>query len=626
MSDEESDLGGSSMRYPRRFGLLLLVAAVACVLGGSLIWGLAKAIAASESPSPSADKVTLRIGWPREPDNLNPFMGWENSSYEVWALNYSFLFGFGAKEEPTLDLASEFPTQENGGISADGKTITVKIKPDVMWSDGQPLTADDVAFTFNYNIENELYAFAISTIGIEKAEVVDPLTVKFTLSQPKADFEKMWVPIVPQHIWEKVKPGAAEGSYVNKPPIVGSGPFSVVEFQKGKFVRMERNPYYFAGEPAVDEIIFAAYQNVDTMTQDLKLGTIDAAWGLPQAQLAGVASTPGLEAISYNFYNWDYLNFNCYEGAGSLGNPVLRDEKFRYALNYAIDRERLVAIAWNGNAAVGTTIMPPDTWTDPDYHWQPPADQLYAFYLAKAGQLLDDAGYKDANGDGLRDYKGKPITLRLQALADDVHGQSEGKLIAGWFKQLGLKITLGVIDTGTLEDAIWNYQGNAYAPDFDMYLWDWDGFLDPGQTLGTLVTAQIESWNEPCWSDPEYDQLFKDQASELDPAKRQEMIWRMQQLIYEKTPWAVLTYPDHFEAYNIDKWTGWTRVVNGKGPAFYTAGNIDSYRNLKPVVAGVTSDSGGSSATIWIVAVVAIVVIGIVAWLLMRRRPKASEE
>ena len=614
------------MRYPRRIGPLLLLAAVACVLGGSLIWRLAGAVAASESPSPSSAKVTLRIGWPREPDNLNPFIGWENSSYEVWALNYSFLFGFGAKEEPTLDLASEFPTKDNGGISPDGKTITVKLKPDLKWSDGQPLTAEDVAFTFNYNISNELYAFAIMTIGIDKAEVVDPLTVRFTLSRPKADFEKMWLPIIPKHIWETVKPSVAEGSYVNKPPIVGSGPFQVAEFQKGKFVRMEKNPYYYGRQPTVDEIIFAAYQNVDTMTQDLKLGTIDAAWGLPQAQLAQVQSTPGLEALSYNYYNWDYLNFNCYEGAGSLGNPVLRDEKFRHALNYAIDRDRLVAIAWNGNAAPGTTIMPPDTWTNPDYHWQPPADQLYTFDMTKAGALLDAAGYKDTNGDGLRESNGKPITLRLQALTDDVHGQSEAKLIAGWFKTLGLKITLGVIDTGTLEDAIWNYKGNTYAPDFDLYLWDWDGFLDPGQTLGTLTTVQIESWNEPCWSNAEYDKLFKSQSAELDPAKRQQIIWRMQQIIYEQTPWAVLTYPEHFEAYNVDKFTGWTRVIGGRGPAFYTAGNIDTYLNLKPVVASDTAASGGSTLTIAIVVAAAIVVGGIVAWLLLRRRPRASEE
>ncbi|MFA4966403.1 MAG: ABC transporter substrate-binding protein [Thermoleophilia bacterium] len=613
------------MRYSTRPGPLLLLAAVTCLLGGGLSWGLSAALAASESPSPTGDKVTLRIGWPREPDNLNPFIGWENSSYEVWALNYSFLFGFGAREEPTLDLAAEFPTAENGGISADGKTWTIKLKPDVLWSDGQPLTAEDVAFTYNYSISNELYAWGIMTIGIEKVEVVDPLTVRFICSRPKADLMKLWVPIIPKHVWETVKPSVAETSYVSKPPLVGSGPFQVVEFDRGHFVRLERNPHYFAGAPAVDEIIFLNYQNADTMTQDLKLGTIDAAWGLPQAQVAQLEAAAGLEAVSYNYYNWDYLNINCYEDKASLGHPVLRDPAFRGALDYAIDRERLAAIAWSGNAEPGTTIMPPDTWIDPDYHWEPPADQLYTFDLAKAGQMLDDAGYRDGDGNGVREYKGKDIKLRLWALTDDVHGQSEGKLITGWLRDLGLNVNLSVIDEGTLEDALWNYTGDTYTPDFDLYLWDWDGFLDPGQTLATLTTAQIESWNEPCWSNPEYDRLATEQAAELDPDKRQQLIWRMQQIIYEETPWVVLTYPEHLEAYNVDRWTGWTRVIGGQGPAFYTAGNIDTYLNLKPKAAAEPTESG-SGLTIAVIVVAAAAVAGAAAWVFLRRRPRATEE
>ena len=135
----------------------------------------------------------------------------------------------------------------------------------------------------------------------------------------------------------------------------------------------------------MDEIVFLTYQNPDTMTQDLKLGTLDAAWGLPQAQYKQLQATPGLEALSYNYRNWDYLDVNCYEGKASLGHPVLRDPAFRQALDYAIDRDRLVSIAWSGNAEPGTTIMTPNTWFDPDYHWQPPADQLYSFDAAKAG-------------------------------------------------------------------------------------------------------------------------------------------------------------------------------------------------------------------------------------------------
>ena len=103
------------------------VAVLCCLITGliatSMLAGPDPASATTgASASPGSSGVVLRIGWPREPDNLNPFIGWENSSYEIWALQYDFLFGFGANEQPTLDLAAEFPTKENGGISADGKS------------------------------------------------------------------------------------------------------------------------------------------------------------------------------------------------------------------------------------------------------------------------------------------------------------------------------------------------------------------------------------------------------------------------------------------------------------------------------------------------------------------------
>ncbi len=610
------------------------VAVLCCLITGliatSLLAGPDPASATTgASASPGSSGVVLRIGWPREPDNLNPFIGWENSSYEIWALQYDFLFGFGADEQPTLDLAAEFPTKENGGISADGKVWTVKIRQGVKWQDGQQLTAEDVAFTYNYSIKNELYAFGIMTIGIDHVDVVDPYTVRIVCTRPKADMERLWIPILPKHIWSKVKPSVVESSYVNKPPIVGSGPFQVVEFKKGRYLRMVRNPGYWGKQPAVDEIVFLAYQNPDAMTQDLKLGTIDAAWGLPQAQYQQLKSTAGLTALSYNYRNWDYMDINCYTEKGSLGNPVLRDPDFRNALNYAIDRDRLVSIAWNGNAKPGTTIMPPGTWADPDYHWQPAADQLYTFDVAKAKQLLADAGYKDTDGNGILNDPnngGKDIKLRLYALADDIHGQGEGKLITGWLQTLGLKIDFQVIDEGALEDRLWNYKGDTYAPDFDLYLWDWDGYDDPGQTLATLTSVQIESWNEPCWSDAEYDKLAVEQAAQLDPQKRQDLIWQMQQIMYEQTPWVVLTYPDHLEAYNTDKWTGWTRVMDGNGPAFYSAGNIDTYLNLEPKEATTTASSA-SSLTVAIIVVAVVVVVAVVLFFVwFRRRAHPVEE
>ena len=595
-----------------------LAAIVIAVVAASLVAGLSTAVAASPSPASSAAPLTLRIGWTSEPDNLNPFIGWQNATYEIWAVNYDFLFGFGADNAPTLDLAREFPTVENGGLSADGKVWTVKLRTGVKWSDGRPMTADDVAFTYNYVVQNQMLNMAITTVGIESAEALAPDVVRITCSQPKADMERIFLPILPKHVWEKVDPKRAQTDYANKPPIVGTGPFITTEFKKGGYVQMERNPYYWGEKPTLDRLLFLFYTNGDTMTADLKSGAIDAAWGIPEAQFDALSSQPGIESVAYNFFNWDYLNLNCYEGT-SHGNPVLRDWRFRSALNYAVDRQSLTDIAYMGKAAPGTTILPPGMWSEPDYHWQPPADQLYTFDLGKAGELLDQAGYP-LGADGVRRSKGKPIDLRLWTTTESSQAQTAVKLIAGWFKKLGLNIEVSVLDPGALQARVWNFEGADYVPDFDMYVWDWAGYADPGQTLSAQISAQIGNTNEPCWSNAEYDKLNAEQSSALDSAVRKGFIDQMQQIMYEQTPWVVLTYPQYLEAYNTAKWTGWTRMMGGKGPAFMTTGYPQSYIDLQPA-ATETSAAGSSGTSAAIAAAVAVAVAAIVAavWLLRRR-------
>ncbi len=609
-----------TVRLIFRSRLLLLVVAILLVAG--LMWGLGGALAASSSPSPTSGKIVLKVGWLTEPDNLNPFIGWANSSYEIWGMNYDFLFGFGANEQPTLDVAREFPTQQNGGISPDGKVWTVHLRPDLKWQDGTPLTADDVAFTYNYVVKNHMALMAITTLGIKEAKAVDPTTVQIVCSHPKADMEHIFLPILPKHIWESVPPDKAQSTYANKLPIVGSGPFQTVEFVRGKYLKMARNPNWWGKRPTIDEVLFVTYQNANAMVDDLKSGTIDAAWGIPTAQFAGLKATEGIAALNYIYYNWDYLNFNAYDQPSSLGNPVLRDWRFRHALNYAVDRPQLCKVAFQGYGIPGTTILPSGMWSNPDYHWQPPADQAYTFDLAKANQLLDQAGYtRGANGARL--FKGKPISLRLWAMTDSPEAQAEGRLITGWFQQLGLRITFSVLERGTQQAHLWNFKGNAYAPDFDMYIDDWAGYSDPGQTLAAETTSQIGYANEPCWSNTLYDRLCNDQAATLDLQQRKAIIWHMQQIMYQQTPWMLLSYPDYLEAYNTSRWTGWTRVMNGRGPAFYTAGNNDSYLNLQPQTA---ATSGGANLPVIVGAVVAVAVVAAVAvWLLRRRRTKAEE-
>ena len=132
--------------------------------------------------------------------------------------------------------------------------------------------------------------------------------------------------------------------------------------------------------------------------------------------------------------------------------------------------------------------------------WSPAPEETFGFDLDKAGQMLDAAGYKDADGDGVREHDGKPIELRLWARSDDVASQSTGKLVADWFTDIGLKITLQTLDSGTISDALYNYKGSTYAPDYDIYIWGWGEYVDPDYILNVFTSGQIEGWNDPIWS------------------------------------------------------------------------------------------------------------------------------
>jgi peptide/nickel transport system substrate-binding protein len=599
---------------------LLLTVLVALALAGVAL--------ASASPTPSlssggtGDKTSLHIGWVQEPDNLNPFIGIQGTDYLLWHLNYDFLVGFDAKTlEPKPELATKWE------VSPDGMVWTFTIRSDATWHDGVPVTAKDVAFTFNYINENQLLNLSAYTDGITRAEAVDDTTVMIYTKAPKANILQMVVPILPEHIWSKVSGKAATTTYQNKPPIVGDGPFQIVEWQKGKFVRLEANPDYWGGAPKVDEVIFQLYTNPDTMSQDLKLGTIDGAINVPSAQFKQLGSEPGLAANNATSWQFIELGMNCYESPDSMGNPVLLDPEFRKAVNWAVDREKVVAVAMNGYATVGSTLIVPYS----KYHWEPPADGLFTYDAAKANELLDAAGYKDVDGDGFRETKdGKKLSLRFYATADSPENQTAGKLIVGWLADVGIKLQFQVVDAGALIDAQYNYEGDTYAPDWDMFIWYWTQDVDPQFMLSIYTPAQIEGWNDCLWTDPEYTKLNAQQSQTIDEAARKPIIDQMQQIFYDAAPYAILAYPFQLEAYNTAAWQGWVHVPGDatgeqQGAVLYSYNNIDTYRFVEPKTATIENTAASSNTTLIIVIVVVVLVVVGAALLLLRRARGRSE-
>jgi peptide/nickel transport system substrate-binding protein len=613
----------------RRSALIFFLIALA-VLAVSLIAGLASA-AADETPSPAAegDAVIYRVGWTDEPDSLNPYIGYTAEAFEIWYLNYDSLIGYDPATlspmtgEESTGLATDWTTSE------DGLTWTFTIRQDAVFSDGEPLTAEDVAFSYNYVIENDLENWTSYTNLIEKATVIDDSTVEFTCSKPKPDMIRHYVPIVPEHVWSKITPEDAAKGFQNLPTIVGSGPFTCTEWKKSSYLKMEANPNWRGPEPKIDEIYFMYFTNSDTMVQDLKSGTIDGAASLVASQMGQLENEPGITAEAISVDGFNELGFNCYDSPDSKAHPACRDAKFRQALAWAVDLQKGVDLVWLGYSPPGTTIIPPDYYEDPDWHWEPPDDVRYTYDPEKAKQMLDEAGYPDSDGDGVREYEGKPIELSLIARTESNESQQYAKLFAGWFKDVGINIKIEQMDEGALMDRQYEYTGDTFTPNYDLFLWGWYLDFDPGSMLSYFTADQIENWSDCNWTDPEYEELYKLQGEELDSEKRLEYVHRMQQILYEQAPYIVTDYGPDFEAWNTDKWEGYIHIPDPNGnvllPPFGNGCGYMNFLSIGPKTAeGEEEDSG---AVLWVAIIAAVVILAIVVWLVMRaRKPQATEE
>ena len=602
------------MKRSRLIGLpliLLTLAACAALLAAGQAF-------ATTSASPAA--LSARFGTTEDVDTLNPVTAYSYTSWEIWHLNYDTLVGTDPKGmTPRPELATSWT------LSPDQLTWTFHLRKGVKWQDGQPFTSADVVFTMNYLKQMGPTQWSSATDDISSVKATDDYTVEVVCAHPKANMLRFWPPILPEHIWSKIPAKKVATTYQPKLPLVGTGPFQLVAAEKGKFYRLVKNPNYWQkGKPTLDEILWVPYTNADTMAMDLRTGALDYAVGIPPGDFTSLKNESSITTNAGFYRAYDMIGFNCSTSKYSKGNPVLLDPKFREALSWAIDRQKLVAITCDGHGKPGNSVISPDVEA---YYWTPPADQAIGYDLQKAGDMLTAAGYPLKNGVRV-DKSGKPITLTLMAPTAYPRNVSQAKFVTGWFDQLGLKVTFKAVDEGYLSAANFNFTAAGEpAPEFDMYLWYWGETIDPNFILNVNTTSQIGSWNSTYWSDPAYDKLYTEQSRQVDPGKRKALTDQASSLLYTSSPQIVLDYPQELEAYNTAKWTGWVQVPEGLGLHAWHYDNIDTYLNLKPVSAASTSSTGGSSTGMIVaIVVIAVVLIIVVVWLVMRRRHTALEE
>jgi peptide/nickel transport system substrate-binding protein len=593
-----------------------LAGAIALAL---VLAGLVAAVAQGQEEGGGDDgkQVVFDVGDPQGIDSMSPLIGVTVAAYEAWNIQYATLTDKAAKDFSVIPgLAESWEGSE------DGLTWTYKLRPNMKWSDGKPLTAEDIAWTVNTSREEEWFNHSAVTQNLT-AEALDDTTVEIKSSVPDPKLPVMDVYILPKHVWGKMDADARAKYDGNSP--VGSGPFTLEEFKKGQFARFKANPNFWGGKPAVDKVVLRKFNNPDAMVAALKTGELDAAEDIASSGFHELETDPNIVTVEGYQGAMGEIAINGGDGL-KKPHPALLDPKVREAIGHAIDRETIVDRALEGLATPSQTLS-----VSPDPKWTPDLDDgaLPSFDLDRANAILDEAGYEDTDGDGIREMPdgGQPLNFKYMVRSDSVNAVPIAEFFTGWLKEIGIGTTRKVVDDSQLTEII----GKG---DYDMFFWGWTPFVDPDTMLSYFTCDQIASdpdnptdyYNDANYCDPGYDKLYEQQKVELDDQKRVELVHEM---LERQAKWGVYftlyTEPDT-QAYVKDRFEGWVKQPAETGPVLYS-NTSPTYARLKPVSATASGgDDGGGSGGIIAIAVVAVLAVGVAAFMLGRRRTADERE
>jgi peptide/nickel transport system substrate-binding protein len=494
--------------------------------------------------------VTMRIGWAGSPDTLNPGAAVLSESYTIFGLVYDTMY------QLQLDGTFKLSLAESMDVSDDGLVYTYKIRDGVQFHDGEPLTAEDVVFSYQLYQNTEDYPWMGDyTYYFENMEATENNEVVITLSEaiPNIDAQLVFLFVLPQHVWESEDPVEYENVTA-----IGSGPFKMTEYRQNEFVHLAANEDYFGGSPNVDEVIFQTFENQDALVQAIRTGQVDMITEMPNTAVAGLREeenievvtgapfAPGVTDIIFNQVSPE----NCPPDDGvCTGHPVLQDRNVRLALAHATDKQQIIDVVLLGLGTPGTTLIP-----DGLGFWYNSSLQDYAYDVAEANRILDEAGYLDTDGDGVREMPdgSQPLNFRINWPSDSIDAPRIAELLSEMWGQAGVTLEAQAMDPDALTSVC------CPAFDFDIIIWGWGSDPDPNLLLSVMTTDEIPTGSsETGYSNPEYDELFAQQAVELDQETRKEIVWQMQQIVHDDVVYIIPFYAQNVQAYRTDRFTGW---------------------------------------------------------------------
>ena len=424
---------------------------------------------------------------------------------------------------------------------------TFKIREGMSFHDGTPLTAEEVAWSLNWTLENEPETFAFYLANFDEVVALDPTTLQVTLTDPVGNMEYllMYVWILPESVWGDMSYDEMM-EFEDLSAGIGSGPYKLVDWVEGEYLILEANENYWRGKPAIDQIVYREFATEDAIVQALLAGEVDVieadsmpATAIQTLQEEGNIEVPILESTAI-----DELIINSHEDGTqpeSLWDPAVR-----LAIAHAIDKQAIINVAYLGNADPASVIIPKSMgdWHNSDVQDVP-------FDLEAGNRVLDDAGFVDNDGDGIReDADGNPLEYRLYA-TDDASEARILEIISDGLAQIGISAPPTLMDEDSLI---------ALYPDFDFDMIYWGWGLDPDPDFAMLIFTcdqrEEGGWNDSGYCDAEFDELYLEQGRTVDHEARRQMIWDMSAKLFEERPYIMLSYLKNIQAYRSDRFDG----------------------------------------------------------------------
>ncbi len=537
----------------------------------------------------------LKIGLLEEPKTLNVWLASDAWSRKVLSQIYQPLY---VREPDHLKLIPWLAENEPV-YNANEMSYTIKLRK-AKWSDGTPLTSEDVAFTGRFIKEFRIPRYLSKWKFIKRIETPDPRTVKFYLSRPKAIFltRTLITPIVQKKQWINV---ASEAKKTKKPLAkllnvkitspIGSGPFVLKEWNQGAYLFLKRNPFFFGSGkvvqnrklgPYIDGIIFKVFGTSDAAILALKKGSIDMFWwGIQPGYLEDLMNRKDIKLFHNEKSALYYMGFN-------VRRIPFCDVNLRRAVAYLIDKDFIISRILQGNGIKMYSIVPPGNrfWYCPDVPKYGEGLSKTA-RIRKAYNILKKAGYtwgvppvsakgKVVKAKGIRLPDGSPMqkfTILTPPADYDPNRAMAGMMIQEWLRMIGMPAFSKPMAFGALIQQV------KVKHDFDAFILGYGRLsLDPDYLRSFFHSRndKVRGWNMSGYHNPDFDKIADESSNTMEREKRRKLIWEMQKIILGDVPYIPLYNPKLIEGVRTGKFRGWVQMLGG-------IGNIWTFCTLKPI-------------------------------------------